>query len=300
MFITRLFPLLAFRPDEPSGGEVPTAETTEAPTADQPEVTTPDVTPEAPEAGTPDAEATDTPETPEDEKFTDVDTDGLPEEVATRYQQMQADYTRKTQALAERQSELDAVTSFASDLLSDTPNDTQEAVFRTLADRLGVNLEGFDEEPVPADGDEPKADEAEPFHDPRLDPILAEREAEAHAKSEAAREAELDAAETQIDDGIAALAKADGIELSEDEQALIFSDVLALPPLADGPNVQAAWNRWKKADQASKDRWVKSKASTQAPTGKPGEEPVDFTDEEQRLAFTVRAVEAAQRAQSGL
>jgi hypothetical protein len=178
VFITRLFhPLIAFSPDEPAaGGEVPTPETTEAPTADQPDVTTPDA-PEAPEAGTSDTEVPETPDAPESdtESFTDVNTDDLPEDVATRYQQMQADYTRKTQALAERNTELDAVQSFAVDLLADEPNDTQEAVFRTLAERLGYELEGGDE---PAEGDEPGTETPE-FHDPRLDPILAEREAKA-------------------------------------------------------------------------------------------------------------------------
>jgi hypothetical protein len=213
---------------------------------------------------------------------------------------MQADYTRKTQALAERNSELDAVQSFAVDLLADEPNDTQaqtqEAVFRTLAERLGYEVEGGDE---PAEGDEPGTETPE-FHDPRLDPILAEREAQAQRDADAAREQELDEAEQAIDTGIADLAKADGIELSEEEQALIFSDVLALPPLENGPNVKGAYDRYKAAVKAYTDRWVKSKGSPQAPTGAAGEEPVDFRDEEARLAYTARAVEAAQRAQSGL
>lgn len=296
MFITRLVkPLLAFAPDEPVA-DVPTPETTDAPVTDQADVTTPDA-PEATPAGTGEPEVPETPDAPsDDESFTDVNADDLPDEVRTRYKQMQADYTQKTQALAERNTELDAIQSFAGDLLADEPNDTQEAVFRTLAERLGYELP--DEPETPAEGTTP---EAEPEQVPEwAKPILAEREAASTAAAEAAREQELDQAEQAIDSGILDLAKADGYELSEEEQALIFSDVLALPPVNNGPDVKGAYDRYKAAAQAYFDRVVKSKQSPQAPSGAAGSEPVDWKNEEARLAETARVVESVMREQSGL
>lgn len=274
--------------------EVPTTDV-EAPTADQPDVST---TPEAPEAVAP---GTSEPETPEadapegEESFTD-DSD-VPEELRERHSQMQADYTRKTQALAERHAELDQAVTFVSDLVSDEPNATQEAVFRTLAERLGYE---FDEDDTPAET-ETETDEATPeFRDPRLDPIIAEREAEKAAKADAEHREYLAQQETAITDGISALAKTDGIELTDEEMDIIFDGVLALPAHEGGPALQQAYDRYKAATKAHTDRWVKSKKTAQAPGGSGAEEPVDFSNEEARLAYTARAVEAAQRAQAGL
>lgn len=279
----------------------------EAPTADQPEAPEAPVTdaPEAPEAGTstetPAAPETETPESDE-ESFTDVKVDDLPEDVQSRYGQMQADYTRKTQALAERHQELDTAVSFVSDLVSDEQNATQEAVFRTLAERLGYDLDDdgdLEGEPDTEPLDDETPEQAE-FRDSRLDPILAEREAKAETERQAAYEQQLDETETHIENGIKALAKADGIDLTEEELGVVFDSVLALPPQGDGPNVKAAYDRYKAATKAHTDRWVQSKKTTQAPTGQAGEEPVDFSNEEARLALTARHAEAAMRAQSGL
>jgi hypothetical protein len=272
-----------------------------APVADQPDVPTPDA-PETPAAKEPTTDASPAPDEPEgdEESFTDVDTEGLPEDVQTRYAQMQADYTRKTQALAERHAELDQAVSFVSDLVSDEANDTQEAVFRVLAKRLGYAVEGEDEEGEP--DTEPLEDEDVPeFRDPRLDPILEEREAEKARQAAEAYEAELDQHEATINDGIKAAAKVDGLELTEDEHDFIFDKVLALPPVvgADGqkgPDIAGAYAAYRKVTQADRNRWVKSKTTGGVPGNNAADEPVDLHDEEQRHQFMASRIEAARRA----
>lgn len=284
---------------DPTDNAVPT-DAPEAPIADQPEapVTEAPETPAAEEPTTPAAPEGDAPES-DDESFTDIDPETLPEEAKEPYKRLQADYTRKTQALAERHAELDQAIGFVSDIVSEEANDTQEQVFRILAERLGYDIDDAEGDDAETDTPEAEGDEPDEFRDPRLDPILAEREAEQEAKRQADYEAELDQHETAITDGITAAAKADGIELTEAESDVVFDLVLALPPADDGPDVAGAYKRYQAATQADRDRWVKSKKATLAPGTQGAEETVDFNNEDQRLAFMASRAEAAMRAQAG-
>lgn len=269
-----------------------------------------DVVEEAPESGSPDQPAdTDaaTDDAPEDSEepgtsdadeeadaFTDVDLDSLSDEERGRYEQMQADYTRKTQALAEQRAELESVQSFVTDLVADEPSEAQaamqEQVFRALAERLGYQLEGDEETDDAAEGD----DEPE-FRDPRVDALLAEREAEAEAKRQEEYEAQIDAVETEIEDGLKALAKKDGVDLTDDELSLLFDATLALPPVdGDKPDVAGAYKRLTTVLNVNKQRWIDSKKADPAPGGTAGDEKPDLSTEEGRIAALARTVQAAQ------
>jgi len=265
----------------------------EAPeTPDQPETT--DV--ETDDA--PDAEEAGTSEGSEDEvdAFTDVDLESLSEEERGRYEQMQADYTRKTQALAEQRTELESVQSFVTDLVADEPSEEQaamqEQVFRALAERLGYELEGDDE----ATGDDAEEGDDEPeFRDPRVDALLAEREAEAEAKRAEQYEARLDEVETEIEDGLKGLAKKDGVDLTDDELGLLFDATLALPPVdGDKPDIAGAYKRLTTVLNVNKKRWIDSKKADPAPGGDAGAEKPDLSTPEGRQANLARIVQAAQ------
>lgn len=250
---------------------------------------------EAPEAS---AEGTEEPGTSADDDvdtFTDVDLDSLSEAERGRHEQMQADYTRKTQALAEQRAELESVQSFVTDLVADKPSEEQaamqEQVFRSLAERLGYQLEDGDGD----DEDEPEADEAPEFRDPRVDAILAEREAEQQAKADAEHEKQLDKAETDIEDALKGLAAKDGVELSSDELDLLFDATLALPPVdGDKPDTAGAYKRLTTVLNVNKQRWIDSKKADPAPAPGAGGDKPDLSTPEGRQANLARIVQASQ------
>lgn len=301
-------------PDQPTptSDEAPVAdvETTDVSTevTDQPETTEPDApetTDEESADGTSDEEA---PEESED-SFTDVDLESLPEEVQNRYRQMQADYTRKTQELAEQRAELETQTAFVADLVAGEPTEEQvelqEAVFKALAERLGYDVEGDEDEGEDAEGaDGTDGDEAPEFRDPRVDELLAEREAERQRQAQQEQEALIDATEEKIEDGLKELAKADGFDLSDEELDLLFDKVLALPPLegeeGPEPDVKGAYEHLKKVLAVNQQRWIDSKrnAATAPEGGSPAGEPVDLMDPLQRQQQLARSAAAAMAQQN--
>lgn len=286
---------------------------TEAPTdvveSDQPadDAPTDDVTPDdSEESGTTDAdeapEGSDADESADGatDTFTDVDLDSLSDEERGRYEQMQADYTRKTQALAEQRAELESVQSFVSDLVADTPSEEQKAmqeqVFKALAERLGYQLEGDEDEGTDGDAEEGENESDEPeFRDPRVDALLAEREEKAEAERAAAFEKQLDVAEENIENGLKALAEKDGVELTDKELDLLFDKVLALPPV-DGnePDVQGAYKALQEVLNVNKQRWIDSKKADPAPDGTAGGDKPDLSTPEGRQANLARIVQASQ------
>lgn len=290
-------------PDE-AVTEAPDVETTEvAATPDQPEASSDSPSTDAPETSDAESGTSEEGEEASEESFTDVDLDGLPEEVQNRYQQMQADYTRKTQALAEQRAEMETQTAFVADLVAGEPTEDQvelqEAVFQALAERLGYDIEGLEADEDAEGDDAETGDEAPEFRDPRVDELLAEREAAKQAEAEQQREQQLDTIEQEIEDGLKALAKEDGIaELSDDELDLLFDKVLSLPPVeVDGqpkPDLKGAFAALKKVLGVNQQRWIDSKRNAaQAPSGEQAEKPVDLMDQQQRVAHMARSIQAA-------
>jgi hypothetical protein len=119
---------------------------------------------------------------PEEDRFTDVRLDEAPEGEITpdflksRYEQMQADYSKKTMGLAEQRRAFEQA-GFSPDWIKAYSDpDTREQAVNWLLQQNGIVLEDEDQ---PAEGEE--EDDFE-FRDPRVDGLLAEREQEQMAK----------------------------------------------------------------------------------------------------------------------
>lgn len=116
--------------------------------------------------------------------------------------QRQADYTRKTQTLAEQAKELEAFKRF-DDALRLNPAET----LRSLAENLGVKLDGPAATPAVDDGDQGFVDPLEASVkqlQAQIDSMNAERQTEVAAAQNAARlaavDAEIDAVRTKAND----------------------------------------------------------------------------------------------------
>lgn len=146
----------------------------EAPPAPDREVQDQSVSESAPEqdSGTSAAE--------QEERFTDLDLDETPDDEITpdflksRYEQMQADYTKKTQGLAEQRRAFESI-GLNDDWIRAYENpDTRDEAVKWFLEREGIVL--ADEEPDD-DGVE-DGEEGQEFRDPRVDELISEREQE--------------------------------------------------------------------------------------------------------------------------
>ena len=90
---------------------------------------------------------------PESEKFSGVDPDKLPEELKPVYASFQADYTRKTQALAAQRKEVEAKLAAS---VSDRKTDRLEAELAALRDQIATRQEAPRAKP-------PLPEDAEPW-----------------------------------------------------------------------------------------------------------------------------------------
>lgn len=235
---------------------------------DQPEVS-------APDAGT-SAEVA-----PFDEGF---DPSSLPDELQDRYRQMQGDYTRKTQDLADQRKQAEQATSFLDALQSDSP-DQQAFAIQSLANALGpeVVLNALGYEADDPDAPDLGQEEVEPVHyDPRVDQLLEEKES-------AEFEARLEAIETDIRSKITSAG-----EFTPEEQELLFNAVLASEPKDNAPDVAGVVAQYQAViDGRIKDYRDTKRGAPAAPLqGVSGVPAPDLTNQKSRLAF---ANEVAQR-----
>ena len=259
----------------------PEAEAIEAPVQDQPD---PGNTDAPPSDGTSASEGEKTPDYFEDH----FDPESLEAPLRKRYQEMQSAWTRKTQELAEQRKQAESAMALISDLQSEDPETKKHAV-RWIAENFGEDavLQALGIE-VDDDGtDEDEQDKQPEFRDPRVDEILAEKQAREQQEA-------LDALEEQIDTRISELAKQAGYELDEDEVDLIWDKVLALPPGEDGsPKVDEAFSKVTGLRQKFAPK-EKPKAPSPPPNGTSGTPAsVPLNDPKARRAY---ALEAANRA----
>lgn len=230
--------------------------------------------PEAPETDQPTSE----------ESFTDFDTSQIPEDadrewLAQRYQQMQADYTRKTMGLGEQRQEIEqnALQQWA-DAVQQNPS---------LLKQLNLDERRLIEE----FGYAPQEDEDE-FADPEeariaeLDQRLAAFEQE--KQQNAQYEAEADFVESELEK----LEKQTGQTFDEDEANWIFDLSRARRTPRGLPDVKSAVNL---LDTFGKKRVSAFKESKKAPRppaqGKSGSKAFDPTNKAERLAAMEEAAE---------
>lgn len=229
----------------------------EAPTEDQPAVET---TP--PEQGQGDPSG----ETPEQYFGETFNPELLPDDLKPAYQQMRADYTRKTQEIA-------AHRRFFEDR-GITPTDP-EAAFQALAQELGYQLEDED----PEDDDEPFTDEPADPLEARLDALEAERNAERQ------RAQDLQSLTDDLDE----ITKRMGRKPTEQE--IDYFGRYAQRDKNGRLGIIDVYDRTEKLMQDRQQQWARSKqAPTVQPGGTPGVASVDLDDPEQRLAYSAELI----------
>lgn len=216
------------------------------------------------------------------ESFTDsFSPDQLPEEARAAYEsaykEMQADYTRKTQEIAEQRREAEEAQELISAL--------QDPQYRDAALQvLGIQ----------AGSEEEQDEEFEDYlsEDERLDRIEQYLEAQQAQQ----QDTELEQLENQyLDQEFSKLEKSLGRDLTDDEAELLF--VTATHPTfrdSNGlPDVEGAYERVKQLEQGAQQRYVESKKAPRAPLGSAGSKQVNLNDDEERTSVLAQMIEAA-------
>jgi hypothetical protein len=257
----------------------------EAPEQDEPVVDASEV---APEEGTSD-EGFDSP----------VDLNAVPEEyrehVSQIEKQFKSAYTRKTQELAEQRKTYEAAQeqlSFIEQLQNDP--ETQLALLRQLAEVHGYDIEGDDDE---GEADATLGSDSEEefdFRDPRVDALLAEREA---AQQQAEWDAYVAGVEEYIESQFESLAKEAGRELSDEEKDLVVSYAVSMDLDGQGrPQIGKAFEQLRRIEAGWQTRWIESKKAPHVSgDGVPGSERVDLSKSDKRVNRMMQIVEQAQR-----
>lgn len=222
----------------------------------------------------PEAPETDQPTGGEEESFTDsYNPSELPENVRPHveaaYKQLQGAYTQKTQSLAAERREAEQAQRLIESLQD--PQIAPAALAQLGYDeRKLLELYGYQ-----VGDDEPDDDFDEEFRDPRVDALLADRQAETR-QGEVTR---------YVESEIEALAKKRGSEISDDEQAALDFIGQGLSG-KDVPDVQAADKFLEGVVKARVKEILKPKTPTRRPgSGAPGSRTVDLSKEtpEERL-----------------
>ncbi len=221
------------------------------------------------------------------ESFTDVSGD-LPPELESRYKSMQADYTRKTQEIAELRREAEAATEFFN-ALSD--EEMRDDALRQLAEYVGPETlaaaAGFEvgEDNLEDEFDLSQFDD-QPAADPRVDQLAAEWESYKEAQQE---QAILQEIEGFTDSEMSRL----GIE-NEAEQRAVLSIAATMDLDREGfPQLEAAHQMLSDLYGTKQKEWIGSKKAPRQPLqGEQGEEGIDFSDEDQRRKYLASLIEA--------
>lgn len=222
---------------------------------DEATVADPETTPDtpAPEA-TDSQEGTPAPESTEDSTPTT--------DYESRYKELQAEYTRTTQALSALQG-----------------HQGPEAQAQILQ-ALGLELEDV----------EPDLDDDE-YSDPderiaRIEAQLAERDQRTQAEQAAAQE------QDWLAENLDALEKREGAQLSDEEVELVIANALA-NRLDDGqPNIDGAFKALRAAQAAYQKSYVESKKAPKVPIGTEGDQKIDLSDTNARRKVMLDIMES--------
>jgi hypothetical protein len=251
------------RPEAPTSTRQERADALEAMEQDQP--TQSDQAPA--EASAPAQAAQPQKEETEPEPFSEnFDPSKLPEELRPAYNQLRADYTRKTQTLAEQRKQAEGAQAFFNDLQSE---DTRDEVLKWFAEQLGgpeqlAQYLGFEvDDPTQAEGDE-----EEDFTSPQLtaaEQRLAALEARETERLQAEQARELD---QKFQTESEAIEKEIGFELPQEDWQRIVEHALGKALVRNEPpdlrgafeDFQATWTNRQKG-------WASSKETTHMASG---------------------------------
>lgn len=254
---------------------------TEAPTAeaeDQPAVDTTG----APSPG----EETSAPEVETPEFFSDqFDPDSLDEPLQQRYKQMHADYTRKTQQLAQQRQEVEQHQMLLQALQSDDPQLQAQAL-----EALGLEFADDDEDPY-GDPDLEEVDPLDELHD-EVARLKADREQELAARQQ---QQQVQQIEQHMDQQFADLAKREGRQLSEKEKlalSVLAGFVVDSTDASGLPDMNAAYEWLSGLREEWRQGYVTSKQAPRvASSGQPGSPSFNFDDENERVSALASVLE---------
>lgn len=223
-----------------------------------------------------DVEASET-ETVEDRPTNDVDStpEGAGEQKFTEedYKNLQADYTRKSQTLKqyeERQADLEFI-----DQLRGDPEFEQEFL-RALAGKHGYEF------------DEPEVDPLESVQE-RVERLEQERLQDAQRAEEEREDQEQ---ESFVVGELERVSQELGRDLDDDEIDFLVSASLMNRNEDGRPNVQGAYEKYKRIEGVVQKRLIESKKAPQASHGVGGEHEIDRNDKNVRRELMAKAVSA--------
>jgi hypothetical protein len=242
-------------------------ETSQAPDVDQDQLTD-----EAPAPAEEADQASGQEESPE--YFSDTfDPASLPEELRPAYQQMRADYTRKTQTVAEQKREQEHLIDLAMKIRD--PEQQRHAL-----KELGFSFEGEEEnEDYEGDGE---------FEDGE-DEYVTRAELQQFQQELALRERNA-FLETEFD----GLGRATGREFSRQQRVLIGNHAINVAAQTGKPlDVRGAYEDIVEAIASKQSRGSRKRQAAQAPSGVGGSKQVDLTKPQERIKAAAEAIEAA-------
>lgn len=227
-------------------------------------------------------------------RLEDIEDPEVRAQVELYTKQVQGDYTRKTQSLAQQRKELEA--SLATiDKLKD--EDTRIEALQALADEYGLELE------LESDAEDEQDDPGDPTLDAQIEALQARLDARDTAEAEAQLQAEQELYKTQVithvDQALATLAKARGLK---DESALparmrrrVIQNAAALPAGEDGmPDMATAITEYEAEEAEAVQAYLKSKQGVTADlSGSSGQSAFDPSNERERLNAMNRIAAAA-------
>lgn len=196
----------------------------------------------------------------------------LAEGLQSAYKQMQGDYTRKTQSLAEQRREAENESQQYKDFFESLQDPETQA---EALQALGFDFE--DDDPQPVDENALMLSEWQQFKE---------------SQQSQQREQELDSLERDLEAKIVEATK--HLDLSAEERSLIFDHGLAMEPDSNGQmNIAGAVKSFEAAQQKAVDRYLASKRAPKAPTGQQGSTVVDPNEDrfarQERMASLMRA-----------
>lgn len=234
-----------------------------------------------PEEAKPEQDAPVIDETSAEDTFTSVKPDELPEELQATYKSLQADYTRKTQTLAEQRREAEQATEFWNAIRSQDPNAIRQIADvygqETVLDALGYAL----------DEDEP----SEPV-DP-LEELRAKVEGLEGQLTQKEQKAQEEALLSQIEADITK--QFSGLDLDDKEQEIVTAHALTAGYVTpEGfPDVKKAYEDFTGVLEGRQKKWVEGKRAPRTPVqGTAGSEKIDFSNEDARRALIASMLEA--------
>ena len=237
---------------------------------------------EQPDEAKPDVEAPVADEqVAETDSFWNGNPDDLPDEVKPIYKNLQADYTRSKQSIAEQRREAEQATEFWNAIRSKDPDAIRQVADvygqETVLDALGFAL----------DEDEPETPD-----DP-LEAIRQELEGVKSQLTQKEQKAQEEALLAQIEKDITQ--QFSGLDLDESEQELVTSHALTQGYVTpEGfPDVKKAYEDFTKVLEGRQRKWVEGKRAPRSPVqGTAGSEKVDLNDEEARRGLIAAMLEA--------